>query len=115
MPMQGRTRKIAALALVIHAISWLATFNLYRIHRYRGRTSFHFFGMEVSPSTHVVIGTVVTAALAISFTVLCAVIVATTWTRLRQLRRGFCPSCGYDLRATPHRCPECGAVPKVAA
>jgi rubrerythrin len=32
-----------------------------------------------------------------------------TRAKLRS-RRGLCPVCGYDLRGSPGRCPECGSA-----
>jgi hypothetical protein len=51
-----------------------------------------------------IVATLATMALAFEF-----------WRRSRRrhwaLELGLCGHCGYDLRATPDRCPECGLVP----
>jgi hypothetical protein len=37
-----------------------------------------------------------------------AVLLIRQWRRARRPKSGQCSRCGYDIRASPDRCPECG-------
>jgi hypothetical protein len=50
-------------------------------------------------------------SLLLATSILPVIAIRRRWNRYRRhVRIGCCPTCSYDLRATPDRCPECGTV-----
>jgi hypothetical protein len=71
-----------------------------------GHVSMSGFGWVVVPHWLLVLATLPGAWLAL--------VRLRRWTLARVRRNyGHCPACGYDLRATPERCPECGSVSEI--
>jgi hypothetical protein len=75
----------------------------FALHRYPGGNSYGSFDTyhwEV----------IVPYWLVVAVTAVPAVRLTGRLRRRRRARAGHCPSCDYDLRATPDRCPECGTA-----
>ena len=68
---------------------------------------------EQIPGLHIVV--VQFWALAVIAAAPLVLVLARSTLRRRRLAGHRCGTCGYDLRATPARCPECGAMPSATA
>ena len=71
----------------------------------------HYFrGTQATPSRIVSVSLVVPLILTLPMASVGAQLAARPSLHERRRQFGLCARCGYDLRATPGRCPECGTA-----
>src|SRR5690348_10256024 len=117
----------AGVSAVLHAGVWLVGFNLCYIYPLpfppqAGWASTQpgwaeLFGWRISDESFEAAGRAVVPALALTAILPLSwgiVFAAVVLRASRRDRSGYCARCGYVLRATPDRCPECGVVPRAA-
>jgi hypothetical protein len=71
------------------------------------------FGWTPAPGIWVIEGIAVPYWFVVVFALIFPSYGVSRWSRSRKSPIGCCRTCGYDLRATPGRCPECGMVPPI--
>jgi hypothetical protein len=100
------------------AMIWVADHRIWCLVQWESNSphmteaEYGFCGVTVIDRKGVVVGAD-SLTLGLSYwllTCLSAVLPVLWVRRFRRMRypAGMCPRCGYDLRATPEQCPECG-------
>jgi len=84
-------------------------FAFFGPHRFMGLEVGHASRRGVYDAAAVAVPDWMVAGLAAALPALWAI---QTLQRRKRVRENHCLNCGYDLRATPDRCPECGSVPQ---
>jgi hypothetical protein len=91
-----------------YGVQSLGRFDGFGVHYHRWNMT-----ADLAP-VPVILGTFAEVRISLGWILLLALLLAWRWAahsiKQRRLERSgqFCPQCGYDLRATPDRCPECG-------
>jgi hypothetical protein len=111
-PMERRFRAANANGefRVIHASQPIIPRRRSTLNR-DGRFQIHW-SHDVKPALDTIWASVLFPAwlLPIFFAILPGIAIARRLKHRRCIRNNFCTNCGYDLRASSDRCPECGSI-----